>query len=160
MIETGFNNIQVQLMMQGNSANLNRNLVSKYHEAQNKAWFAGLVARLLGRSNAILSLEAALSGKPAAASHYAGLRSVPVDAIHGSEARGDDFDRSFNPLSGRTMARWLSVARARLMGVPLPPVELIEVNGAYFVRDGHHRISVARSLGERYIEADVIVVTC
>jgi len=38
----------------------------------------------------------------------------------------------------------------------LPPVELIQVGGCYFVRDGHHRISVARSFGQQYIEAEII----
>jgi hypothetical protein len=160
MMEIGFSSMQVQMMNQRDPVSLTRGLVGKFHQAQNKAWFSHLVAHLLGRSNAVLSLEEMLCGKPAASRHYAGLRSVPVDAIHGSESRGDDFDRSFNPLSGRTMARWLSVARARMLGVPLPPVELIELNGAYFVRDGHHRISVARSLGERFIEADVTVMSC
>jgi hypothetical protein len=157
MMEIGFNSLQSQLMTGSNPTNLTRSLVSKYRQAQNKAWFARLVARLVGRSNGIIPLEAALHGNAVAASHYAGLKSVAVDEIHGSEARTSDFDRSFNPLSGRSMMRWLSVARARLSGVPLPPVELIKVNGAYFVRDGHHRISVAHSLGERYIEAEVTV---
>jgi hypothetical protein len=157
MMEIGFNSLQSQLMTCPNATRLTRSLVSKYHLAERKAWFARLVSRLVGRSNGILSLEAALRGRAVAASHYAGLKSVAVDEIQGSEARTSDFDRSFNPLSGRNMMRWLSVARARLSEVPLPPVELIEVNGTYFVRDGHHRISVAHSLGERYIEAEVTV---
>jgi hypothetical protein len=44
--------------------------------------------------------------------------------------------------------------------VALPPVQLIEVNGCYFVRDGHHRVSVARMLGQLEIEAEVTVWQC
>jgi len=43
------------------------------------------------------------------------------------------------------------------MGTPLPPVELVQVGDVYFVRDGHHRISVARTVGQRDIEAEVTV---
>jgi hypothetical protein len=57
----------------------------------------------------------------------------------------------------RTIDRWVSVAIARSQGVTLPAVELILVGEDYFVRDGHHRISVARAFGEEYIDAKIIV---
>jgi hypothetical protein len=34
---------------------------------------------------------------------------------------------------------------------------LIQVGEAYFVRDGHHRISVARAFGYKTIEAEITV---
>jgi hypothetical protein len=49
------------------------------------------------------------------------------------------------------------VAQARQQGLSLPPVELTQVGEVYFVRDGHHRISVARALGQTDIEAEVRV---
>jgi hypothetical protein len=49
------------------------------------------------------------------------------------------------------------VAKARLKGVTLPPVELIQVGDVYFVRDGHHRISVARAFGQEHVDAEVTV---
>ena len=55
-----------------------------------------------------------------------------------------------------TRSRWLSIAVARLNGQAMPAVELIKVGAAYAVRDGHHRISVARALGESFIEAEVV----
>ena len=51
----------------------------------------------------------------------------------------------------------MSVAGAQLQDVPLPPVDLIQVGDRYFVRDGHHRISVARTLGQHFVEAEVTV---
>lgn len=92
--------------------------------------------------------------------HYAGVQSVSIERIRGSEGRIDYFDNSFNPIHEQSRSRWLSVASVRLAGAALPPVELIRVCEIYFVRDGHHRISVAKALGEQYIDAVVIEETC
>jgi hypothetical protein len=88
---------------------------------------------------------------------YTGVRSVPLDQIQGSEGRSTDFDRDFYPLQDRTRERWLGIARARRAGKSLPPVLLVQVDQVYYVRDGHHRISVARALGQRTIEAKVTI---
>lgn len=92
--------------------------------------------------------------------HYAGHKSVPIDRIRGCEGRTEDFDDAFYPLHGRLFSRWLSVAAVRLAGGGLPAVELIHTGGIYFVRDGHHRIAVAKALGEAYIDVEVIDETC
>jgi hypothetical protein len=84
-------------------------------------------------------------------------RLVPIAQIQGSEGRCGDFDRDFNPLHDRSRERWLRIAAARRCGKPLPPVVLAQVGDLYFVQDGHHRISVARALGQRDIEARVTV---
>lgn len=86
-----------------------------------------------------------------------GICTVPIQQIRGSESRSDDFDADFSPRQTRTRGRWLSIATARLMGVTLPPVKLLQVHDVYYVRDGHHRISVARAMGQEYIEAEVMV---
>ena len=91
------------------------------------------------------------------ARRYAGIRTVPVSQIRGSEGRSNDFDRDFNPLQDHTKGRWLSIAAAREQGKTLPPVKLVQVGDVYFVLDGHHRISVARALGQRDIDAEVVV---
>jgi hypothetical protein len=110
---------------------------------------------LTRRSRSLLALDqVATTG----AVHYdAGLRIVPISQICGSESRSSDFDRDFNPLQDHNKRRWLSVADARRRGKALPPVKLVQVGDVYFVRDGHHRISVARALGQRSIEARVLV---
>jgi hypothetical protein len=84
-------------------------------------------------------------------------RTVPIDRIRGSANRCSDFDAEFRPLHSHDRARWIRLAAARLRGAKLPPVELIEVAGVYFVVDGHHRISVARALGEVAIRARVTI---
>ncbi len=87
----------------------------------------------------------------------AGVQMVAIRQIRGTESRSSDFDRDFNPLHEHTRRRWLNVAAARRRGKALPPVKLIQVGAVYFVRDGHHRVSVARALGQRSIEARVVV---
>lgn len=88
--------------------------------------------------------------------HYAGEQEVALDDIRGTEGRQNDFDDRFHPLTERSRLRWQSIAKAYDAGMSLPPVELIRVGEVYFVRDGHHRISVARSLGQTTITATVI----
>ena len=108
----------------------------------------------------LLDLQSFKNPQCALNRHYIGLQSVPIERIQGSEGRLEDFDITFNPVHERSRSRWLSVASVRLAGAELPPVELIQVDGIYFVRDGHHRISVAKALGEQYIDAQVIQETC
>lgn len=110
-----------------------------------------LVSRLLGRTRTLASLDRPLIGN----GRDGGLRTVEICKIIGSEGRTRDFDRGFHPLQDRTRERWLRVLNAFEQGLPLPPVELVRVGGAYYVRDGHHRISVAAALGQRAIEAHV-----
>lgn len=88
---------------------------------------------------------------------YAGLHLVPVAQIYGSEGRRADFDADFRPLKTYNRDRWVRVAVAHSQEVALPAVELVQVDDRYFVRDGHHRISVAKMMGQQEIEAEVTV---
>jgi hypothetical protein len=90
--------------------------------------------------------------------YHAGVRSVPIDKIVGSEGRSKDFDALFRPLDSHSRHRWQRIAEARQKGISLPPVELIQVGEVYYVRDGHHRISVARMLDQEHIDAEVQVL--
>ncbi len=91
---------------------------------------------------------------------YAGRQTVPLSQIRGSAtlARSWDFDANFRPLSRHNRDRWQTIAAASRRGKRLPPVALIEVNGVYFVEDGHHRISVAKAENRPDIEAVVTVL--
>jgi hypothetical protein len=89
-------------------------------------------------------------------SFYAGIQVVPICSIIGSEGRTADFDMDFHPLSEAARQRWTNVAIAYLSAQPLEPVQLIQVGDAYFVRDGHHRVSVSRAFGQVAIDAEVI----
>ena len=89
---------------------------------------------------------------------YRGLRPVPLGQIIGSLGRSQDFDRAFLPTQRHSQRKWISVDSAVISGVTLPPVSLYKVGDAYFVVDGHHRVSVARHNGQSFIDAEVIEV--
>ena len=104
------------------------------------------------------TLAGRMAGRAVRAQHSLGLRSVEVEAITGTESRADDFDPQFNPRADRICSRWVRIAELRQRQAYLPAVELIQVGSEYFVRDGHHRISVARALGVAFIDAQVTLI--
>ena len=89
---------------------------------------------------------------------YVGLKTVPLDAILGTVDRAKGFDRQFRPTTARVRARWERIANAVRRGEPMPPISLFQIGEVYFVRDGHHRVSVARALGRTDIDAYVVEV--
>jgi len=85
-----------------------------------------------------------------------GVLTIPIGAIVGTvDRRPDSFDRSFRPRSPALRQRWERIAAARRRGDPMPPIDVFRVGDIYFVRDGHHRVSVARAMGDTTIEARV-----
>jgi hypothetical protein len=81
---------------------------------------------------------------------------IALDQIIGSEGRSNDFDNQFWPITEHSRARWVSIAKAMGTDKPLPPVQLIQVANGYVVRDGNHRVSVARAFDQSVIEAEII----
>lgn len=126
-----------------------------YRRVRNEALWRRLRSALTGRSGRLLPLASIEASCNVVECRDAGTCIVPIGRIRGSSNRCRDFDAGFCPLHSHHQARWLGLAAARLRGARLPPVELIEVTGTYFVVDGHHRISVARALGEAHIQARV-----
>src|SRR2546425_7016166 len=91
----------------------------------------------------------------------AGIQEIPVDKIVGSAAstaKGEDFDPAFLPTTPRLRDRWTRIYREMVEGAELPPIDVYRVGDGYYVIDGHHRVSVARSLGRPAITARVIDV--
>ena len=85
-----------------------------------------------------------------------GIQTIPLDSIVGTvDRQRAEFDRAFRPMTGELRDRWQRVAAARRSGVALPPIDVYRVGGLHFVEDGHHRVSVARALGDDTIEARV-----
>jgi hypothetical protein len=130
-----------------------------FQRERNRAWPWQLWSVLSRRSLHPFDLRAVEATCDVRGRCHAGLRMVPIHQIQGSAGRCHEFDARFRPLSLRSQGRWVSVAVARLDGVPLPPVDLLQVDDVYFVCDGHHRVSVARALGQKEIEATVRVWT-
>lgn len=134
------------------------NLRKLHRWMQTKAFLGRLYSFLTGHPTSLLDLSVEVSKSKIRNQYYAGSRTVPINRIKGSESRAGDFDCDFNPIHTRTIDRWISVAVARSTGAALPAVELIQLGEDYFVRDGHHRISVARAFSQEYIDAKVIVM--
>jgi hypothetical protein len=113
---------------------------------------------LLGhRSSALPQIDESVVNSQLANRYDGGTHAVEVSKISGTFNKQIDFDAQFHPTQRHSENRWLRVATAFLRGVELPPVELAEVDGQYFVKDGHHRVSVARALGYRYLDANIEV---
>jgi ParB-like nuclease domain len=113
---------------------------------------AARVARLFGRRRTMLRTLAdavAVAGRPAR------REVIPIDAIVGSVEPTIAFDGRFRPASDHARTRWERIALAHRTGVSLPPITVIERPDGYYVLDGRHRVSVARTLGLRDIEARV-----
>jgi hypothetical protein len=106
----------------------------------------------------ILPFEEVVEALGRIGQHDLGLQVVPLDAIVGSVDRTADFDRGFRPTSPRLRSRWERIAAAQRRGESMPPVSLFKIGDLYFVRDGHHRVSVAKSLGRPDIDAYVTEV--
>lgn len=87
---------------------------------------------------------------------YKGMQVIPVDKIVGSEGRYHDFDNRFFPKSVHLKSRWEHIDMAHIQDIYLPPISLYELGGVYFVRDGNHRVSVARSKDIDFIDAEVV----
>src|ERR1700727_4071181 len=126
--------------------------------ARRRAVASRLNARLRGEPDdvrMVLPYEEVVEALGFVAERRIGLKVVALDAIVGSVDRARDFDRSFRPTSGRVRSRWEHIAAMMRRGEPLPPVDLLRIGEIYFVRDGHHRVSVARALGWNDINAYV-----
>ena len=130
-------------------------LARHFNRAYRRGWWFRLWSALRRRPARLLDLAAIVHAHLIRGEHFAGRQTVPISQIRGSEGRRDAFTAAFNPRQTHTAERWRQVARAWLDGIELAPVELIQVGEVYFVRDGHHRISVATTFGQREIDAVV-----
>jgi hypothetical protein len=122
---------------------------------------ARLVERLRGEPgdvSVILTYEEVIDALGIRGEKYLGLQTVPLDSIVGTVDRGRSFDRSFRPTSRSERQRWERMAEAQRRGESMPPIDLYRIGDLHFVKDGHHRVSVARALGHGVIDAYVTEV--
>jgi hypothetical protein len=136
---------------------LNEQVDADFTRARRRARLRALGARLRREhtSNRLLSFDDVRRELVANNRLHRGTRVVEVDEIIGSVGRWRDFDRSFLPARASVGQRWKRIDRAFQKGEDLPPVELYEIGDAYFVVDGHHRVSVARYHDVPTLEAAV-----
>ena len=107
-------------------------------------------------SNQLLSFDEVKRALGAVEQVYLGMRTVEVAKIVGSVGRHRDFDRAFLPSKEDLSVRWKKIDQMMHRAEELPPISLYKIGDAYFVRDGNHRVSVARQRGVEMIDAEVI----
>ncbi len=115
-----------------------------------------ILSLLMAQRSEMLSLGDVRSLLRPDSETYRGMQTIPLARIVGSEGRYRDFNRAFLPRHDKLMRRWISVDVAHYKDVQLPPIKVFEIGGAYFVRDGNHRVSVAKAQGAEFIDAEVI----
>ena len=127
-----------------------------FSRARNKAWINEMQNIMHPDKKRLLSLNDVKKILKPKNEVYIGLKTVPIKKIVGSEGRYNDFDNHFLPRSNELKQRWVNIDQAHLSDIVLPPIQLYELGGLYFVRDGNHRVSVAKTQGVEFIDAEVI----
>jgi hypothetical protein len=133
-----------------------------FENVYTRGFFRRILSLMTGRSDKtrLLSFDEVRKAIRCHDESYGGMQTVPVDAIVGSLGRYNDFDREFLPLRRQSKERWRSIDEAYYQDVVLPPVQLYKVGDVYFVKDGNHRVSVAKERGIAYVDAEVIETRC
>lgn len=134
--------------------------VAREHYKQNvqRAQMADLLGLVTGRSTDLVSFEEVAHKLKARQQVEMGAQMVRLDKIVGSVGRYRDFTRTFLPRASANPERWIRLDAAMNALESVPPVELFKIGDVYFVRDGNHRVSVARANGASHIEALVTEV--
>ena len=125
----------------------------EWKQARRTAFVQEALGVLMQRPAALLSFDDVHERLQLRNLRYLDLQDVPMDRIVGSVGRYGDFTRAFFPRGDHLRRRWENIQRLVDTGRCLPPVELYKAGQVFFVRDGNHRVSVARHRGWSSIEA-------
>jgi hypothetical protein len=128
---------------------------SKFQGARSRAFWKEIINHLRGKPAELLSFEDIKQKLRLREESYRGLQDVPLDRIAGSVGRYREFTRDFLPKERQMEERWSRVYATASSLTGFPPIELYKIGDVYFVRDGNHRVSVARQLGAKSIESHV-----
>lgn len=130
----------------------------EFNRARRKAFVQDTIAKISGHNLDLLSFEEVVSKLKLRhkATIERGLQDIPLDQIAGSCGRYTDFTRTFIPRrAGRDKERWRQIYTLATTGQGFPPILVYKIDQVYFVKDGNHRVSVARELGWKTIQAMV-----
>ncbi|GAC1668647.1 MAG: DUF4032 domain-containing protein [Candidatus Dormibacteraceae bacterium] len=132
-----------------------------FDAARFRAFTRSVRSILTRRARRLQSIEPVLQAAGLEGRAFGGVQEIPLDRLVGSAAapsKTGDFDPEFLPINRRSRDRWLRIYREMVEGDELPPIDVYKVGDDYYVIDGHHRVSVARSLGRATINARVVEV--
>jgi hypothetical protein len=108
--------------------------------------------------NLILPFDDVVAALGRRGERYVGLQTIRLDSIVGTVDSTRDFDRMFRPTSSRVRERWERLALAQRRGEAVPPIDVYRIGDLHFVKDGHHRVSIALATGQKTIDAYVTEV--
>ena len=130
-------------------------MATTFDRARRRSAYARLagVLRREGPSE-LLPLDEATRRLRPFARRYVGLRPIPLSQIVGTDSRGSDFDREFQPRRPGIRERWQQVEQA-FPDAAFPPIVVYQLGDVYFVIDGHHRVAIARQNRMETIDAEV-----
>lgn len=120
-----------------------------------RSFFKSIYSKLSKEDDCLPSLNNILDLTKARKESYLGIREIPVDNIIGSEGRYEDFNKNFLPKKESLKGRWSAINDIVEKDGYLPPISVFKLDEFYFVRDGNHRVSVAKSREQEYIDAEV-----
>ncbi len=126
-----------------------------FNNVWTRSFFKSIYKKLKREDDCLPSLEDIVDITHARNERYIGLREIPVENIIGSEGRYEDFNQGFLPKKGALKSRWSAIHRIMEEDGNLPPITVFKIDDYYWVRDGNHRVSVAKERGQLYIDAEV-----
>jgi len=126
-----------------------------FDAARRAAVMSDLLRAVSGRPSELLPFEDVRDELELTHLRDRGLQEIPVEKVVGTLGRAGEFTRAFLPRSEDLRQRWTEVEALAQGMQGYPPIDVYKVGDAYFVVDGHHRVSVARRLGAPTIEARV-----
>lgn len=129
---------------------------SGFRAAREKAFLRSILGFLIGKHDKLMAWDEVADKLKLRGLISRGLQTVEIDKIVGSVGRYRDFDDAFLPRSNDLSERWRRISRAFYDEVSLPPAQLYRVGEVYFVLDGNHRVSVAKEMGVKFIDAEVM----
>lgn len=132
---------------------------AKLYESVNvRAFWHEIFGHLRGKPAQLLSFDDIKTRLRLREESYRGLQNILLKEIVGSVGRYQDFTSTFLPKDAVSRERWTRIYAETMGDTGLPPIEVYLVGGVYFVRDGNHRVSVARALRFKTIQAYVTEV--
>ncbi len=130
---------------------------TEFGRARMRGFLEMVMGLITGHNMHLLSFDEVVQKLRLKQAIYRGLQDIPLDNIIGSTGRYEDFTRRFLPRTSdkRDKERWRNIYTLAVTGKGFPPIDVYRVDQVYFVKDGNHRVSVARDLGWKVIQAHV-----
>ncbi len=128
----------------------------EFEKAKSKSILNDLISTITYKSNYLLSFDEVKYLTGGNTFVYRGIQSIPLDNIKGSEGRYRDFDSYFFPKHEGIREKWENISDFMDSSENIPPISVYKIGDYYIVRDGNHRVSVARERGMKYIDAEVV----